>query len=183
MTVERIAPREPPYSDQVAQELAKLMPKGMDPIRIFRVIAHNPRVLGRIRRGGLLDAGAISLRERELVILRVTALCGAEYEWGVHVAFFASAAGFSPEQIAATVSGAREPWQDGERILLDMCRELHESAHVSDRLWAELYGQYQPDQLIELLALAGQYRTVSYLVNGLGIALEPAAPRFPVAPG
>jgi hypothetical protein len=30
---------------------------------------------------------ALSLRHRELLILRTTALCGAEYEWGVHVRF------------------------------------------------------------------------------------------------
>jgi hypothetical protein len=32
---------------------------------------------------------SLSMRQREIVINRVTALCGCEYEWGVHIAFFA----------------------------------------------------------------------------------------------
>ena len=38
---------------------------------------------------------ALSLRHRELLILRTTARCGAEYEWGVHVQVFAAKAGLS----------------------------------------------------------------------------------------
>ena len=35
-----------------------------------------------------------------------------------------------------------------------------------------------PAQLIELVTLAGQYHTISFLTNALGVALEPAALRF-----
>jgi uncharacterized membrane protein YfcA len=33
---------------------------------------------------------ALSLRHRELVIDRTTARCGAEYEWGIHIAVYAA---------------------------------------------------------------------------------------------
>src|SRR5215470_1981268 len=120
-TSPRIAPLPPPHSPEVAEDLRKLMPPGMEPLRLFTTVAHNPRVLGRLRRGGLLDPGAVSLRDREIVILRTTALCGAEYEWGVHVAFFAEAARLTPEQVAATASGSREPFAAPEQALLEMC--------------------------------------------------------------
>jgi alkylhydroperoxidase family enzyme len=168
-----------PYDAGVAEDLAKLMPAGMKPLGLFRTLAHNPRVLRRIRKGGLLDRGAVSIRERELVILRTTALCGAEYEWGVHVAFFARAAGLGEAEIAATVSGDPTGFVEAEQVLLEVCAALHRDATVGDALWARLAGAYRADQIVELLALAGQYRTISYLVNALAIALEPDAPRFP----
>jgi alkylhydroperoxidase family enzyme len=174
----RIPPLEPPYDAKVGEDLEKLMPPGMAPIGLFRTLAHNPRVLRRVRKGGLLDPGAISLRERELVILRTTALCGSEYEWGVHVAFFAPAAGFTEEQIAATVSGDLEAFPPAERALVEMCDALHRRANLDDALWARLAAERRPDQLIELLALAGQYHAIAYLTNALGIACEPGAPRF-----
>src|SRR5262245_60264322 len=83
----RIPPRQPPYEPATAEDLVKLMPPGMSPLRLFTTLAHNPRVLGRVRRGGLLDPGSIALREREIVILRTCALCGSQYEWGVHIRF------------------------------------------------------------------------------------------------
>jgi len=35
----------------VAEDLAKLMPPGVEPIALFRALAHNP-LLRRLRRGG-----------------------------------------------------------------------------------------------------------------------------------
>ena len=177
----RLPPCDPPYHPIAAEDLVKIMPPGVPPIRLFRTLAHNPRVLRRIRRGGLLDQGSISLREREIVILRTTALCRSEYEWGVHIVFFGKAAGFTDEQLAATVTGDPAPFSATERLLLALCDALHRSAAVPDELWQPLAAAYRPDQLVELLALAGQYHTIAYVTNALGIALEDGAPRFPVA--
>src|SRR5215470_5419783 len=175
----RIAPLPPPYSPEVAEDLRKLMPPGMEPLRLFTTLAHNPRVLGRVRRGGLLDPGAVSVRDREIVILRTTALCGAEYEWGVHVAFFAAAARLTPAEVAATVSGRVEPFAPAEKPLLEMCEALHRFARIDAELWARLSEGRRPAELIELVTLSGQYHMVSYLANALGIELEPGAARFP----
>ena len=175
----RLTAIDPPYAPSVAEDLAKLMPPGVPPLQLFRTLAHNPRVLGRIRRGGLLDPGSISLRDRELVILRTTALCGAEYEWGVHVAFFGHAAGLTAAELAATVTGDAAALAAPERLLFELCAALHATAQLPDPLWHQLAAAYRADQLVELIALAGQYRTISYLINALGVPLEPAAPRFP----
>ena len=175
----RIPPRPPPYEPATAEDLARLMPPGMAPLRLFTTLAHNPRVLRRVRKGGLLDPGSIALREREIVILRTCALCGSEYEWGAHVRFFAATAGLTPAQIAATVSGDPAPFPAAERLLLALCDALHRSATVPDELWRPLAEAYRPDQLVELLALAGQYHMISYVTNALAIELEPDAPRFP----
>lgn len=105
----RIAPLEPPYSPPVQAALDRIMPKGVPPLALFRTLAVNERVFLRVMAGGLLDRGSISLREREIVIDRTCARCGSEYEWGVHVAFFAERVGFTPEQVAATCGAEARP--------------------------------------------------------------------------
>jgi alkylhydroperoxidase family enzyme len=175
----RIPPIEPPYEPTVSEDLLKLMPPGAPPLRLFRTLAHNPRVLRRVRKGGLLDPGSITIRQREIAILRTTALCCSEYEWGVHVAFFGRAAGFTPGQIAATVSGDLAAFSPDEALIVELCDELHRAAAVPDALWQALAAGYRSDQLIELIMLAGQYHMISYVTNALAIELEPDAPRFP----
>jgi alkylhydroperoxidase family enzyme len=174
----RLAPLAPPFAPSIAEDLAKLMPPGVPPLGLFTTLAHNPRVLGRIRRGGLLDAGAVSVRERELVILRTTALCRCEYEWGVHVAFFGAAAALTRAELAATITGDAAALPPPERALFELCDALHAAAAVPDAVWARLAAARAPAALVELLALAGQYHGIAYLANGLQLALEPAAPRF-----
>ena len=104
----RIVPAEPPYEPAIAAELERIMPKGVPPLVLFRTMARSPRVFARMFASGLLDKGPLSLRQRELLIDRTTARLGAEYEWGVHIAFFAERVGFTPEQVAATVKEGRE---------------------------------------------------------------------------
>ncbi|HSX69835.1 MAG TPA: carboxymuconolactone decarboxylase family protein [Pseudomonas sp.] len=181
MSQPRVQPLNPPYAADIQAAFDRVMPPGMPPLKLFRGMAHNPRALQRMLAGGLLDRGNIELRERELLILRATALCGAEYEWGVHVAAFAGKAGFSAEQIADTCSGRIDPslWSDAERALLELADSLHASASVDDGLWQRLGVHFSDEQLIECLLLVGFYYAVSFVVNGLRVEREEYAPRFP----
>jgi alkylhydroperoxidase family enzyme len=118
--------------------------------------------------------------EREVMILRTTALAGAEYEWGVHVAIFGEGLGFAAEQIASTVHGSAEDpcWSEREGLVFALADELHGTSTVSDDLYAELAKHWTPEQIIELLTTAGWYRTISYIANGAAVELEPWAARF-----
>ena len=73
--MERIGPIESPYDPEVAEHLAAMMPPGVEPLRLFRTLAHNPRILSKIRAGNLLDRGALDRIVRELAILRTCARC------------------------------------------------------------------------------------------------------------
>ena len=183
MNMPRVVPLDPPYAPAIQAAFDVVMPPGMPPLKLFRSLAHNPRVLQRLMAGGLLDRGSISLRERELLILRTTALCGAEYEWGVHVAAYNGAAGFTVAQLAATCEPASPPglWSESEQALLALAEALHASARVEDELWSRLRVHFSEAQLIECLVLVGFYHTVSFVVNGLGVEHEAHAPRFPQA--
>ena len=173
----RLAPLAKPYPPAAAAELAQ-MPADLG---LFRTVAHNPRVLSRWRGGGLLDRGSITLRQRELLILRTTARLKAEYEWGVHVGFFGGKAKFSEAEIRATVHGDASDWKAEEAVLVEIADALVDSGTVDDALWQRAGRYYKADQLIEIIALVGFYHLVSFTVNATGVALEPGAPRFPTA--
>lgn len=183
MSMPRIAPLNPPYDPAIQAAFDQVMPPGVPPLKLFRSMARNPRVLQRMMAGGLLDRGSIGLRERELLILRTTARCGAEYEWGVHVAAFNGKAGFSPEQLADSCRPRPDPalWNEPEQALLALADSLHGTAQVDDALWARLGEHYSEEQLIECLMLVGLYHAVSFVVNGLRVEHEAHAPRFPLS--
>ncbi len=181
MPNQRIDQLSPPYPAAVQKEFDVIMPAGVPPLNIFRTVAQNPRVLQRMVRGGLLDKGSISLADRELVILRACARCDAEYEWGVHVAGFSAKTGFSQQQIANTRNETVNPelWNQQQQLLIELVDELHDTCQLSDALWEQLENHYQPDQLVELVMLAGLYHAVSFIVNSFRIEKEAFAPSFP----
>ncbi len=181
MTDPRIAPLDPPYDAAVAATLHAMMPPGMPPLGLFRTLAHNPRILEKFRASNLLDRGAIERRDRELMILRTTARCGAEYEWGVHVAFFGARVGLDDATIAATrlAAGDDPSWAVRDRLLIQLADALHDHATISDGLWESLAAEWSAAQIIELIVVAGFYHTVSFVVNGLRVEREDGAARFP----
>jgi alkylhydroperoxidase family enzyme len=176
----RIAPVDPPFSEAAASWFTRIMPEGVEPLILFRTLAVNERVFGRLMAGGLLDKGSISMRDRELVIDRTTWRCGSEYEWGVHVAFFGSRVGFGEAEIAALCTDDVEatPFEAREKLVLRLCDELHATSNVSDELWTALSKEYTSEQLIELVVLAGLYHVISFATNALRLPLEAFGARF-----
>ena len=176
----QIGPIDPPYPPEVQAEFDKLM-RGAPPLDLFRTVARNPRVLQRMMAGSLLDRGSISLRSRELMILRVCARCGAEYEWGVHVAAFGPKAQWTPAQLHSTVHGGAEDgcWSPEDRLVVLMADRLHDTNRIDDALWEELAAHFKAEQLVELIMLAGLYHAVSYMVNAMEVRHEAFAPKFP----
>jgi 4-carboxymuconolactone decarboxylase len=182
----RIAPLDPPYEPQTQVFLEKWMPPGsqVEPLRLFRTLAVHDDMASRMRPlgAGILGHGRVGARERELVILRTCARTGAEYEWGVHVVAYGKPLGLSDEQIAATVNGRPDDpaFSEQEALLVRLADELHDTCTVSDTLWQALAERFSEDQLLELLIIAGQYRLISYIVNGVRVEQEPWAARFPL---
>lgn len=178
----RVAPAQAPFSSAVQGWLDKTMPQGAPPLVLFTTLARDERLFTKFFSGGLLDRGHLTLRQREIVIDRTTALCRSEYEWGVHVALFGARVGLTPPQVASLVHGGPQDtcWTAEDRLLLQMCDALHRESSIGDDLWQSLRTLFGEEAMIELLMLAGFYRTVSYLTNSLQLPLEPGAARFPL---
>lgn len=180
----RIAPLKPPYEEEIQSILERMMGgAGIEPLRLFRVVAHNKAILDKFRSTGayLLNFGTLDPLEREIVIHRTCARCGSEYEWGVHVVAYGRRLGLSEEQIRSTArGGAEDPvWSERQAMLLRLADALYETNTIPDELWAAIEKNWRPEQLIELVALAGQYRLVSYFTNAFRIPREDFAEPFP----
>ncbi|MEQ1863289.1 MAG: carboxymuconolactone decarboxylase family protein [Micropepsaceae bacterium] len=181
MSTARMEPAKPPFGESIQTTLDRLMPPGVPPLVLFTTLARSERAFSRFMAAGLLDKGPLGLREREIMIDRTCARCGSEYEWGVHIAFFAKRAALSNEQIAGTVAPEIDAalWSESDRLILKLADELHEASTISDELWAELSGTFSDEQILELILLSGFYHTVAYLTNGLRLPLEGFGLRFP----
>ncbi len=177
----RIAPVIAPYPPAVARTLEGLKTPGDQPLSLFRTLARDERLFARFTGGGLLDPGHLTLREREIVIHRICALNACGYEWGVHAALFAQAAGLDAEQLAATAApGIAACWAPREALLIAFCDAVNARADIDEPLWARLSEAFSEEARIELMMLAGFYRTVSLLANGLRLVPEAFAAAFPV---
>jgi alkylhydroperoxidase family enzyme len=177
----RIAAAQPPFPPEVQGWLDRTMPPGKPPLVLFTTLARDPRLFGKFFGAGLLERGHLTLRQREIVIDRTTALCRSEYEWGVHVAVFGAHVGFTPEQVASLAHGgsADACWTSQEQTLLRFSEALHQHCTLDETLWRQLRADFSEEAMLELLMLAGFYRTVSYLTNSLRLPLESDAARFP----
>ena len=176
----RLAPATPPFDPEVARIIDQTM-KGQPPLQLFATLARDPRLCKKFFAGGLLDKGNLTIRQREIVIDRTTALSRSEYEWGVHVTVYSAKAGLTDEQVRSTVSGsAADPcWTEEDRLLIRLCDALHQGCDIDDALWLDLRAAFTENAILELLMLAGFYRTVSYLTNALRLPLERGCARFP----
>jgi 4-carboxymuconolactone decarboxylase len=181
----RIAPLTPPYAPDTAEALQKMMPPGMPPLKLFRTVAKNPELLRNFVANGALIYRNSKLEplHRELVIQRTCALCGAEYEWGVHAALFGGRVGLTGERQAATVTGDRQSacWNETEALLIEFADCMHHRSALDDDLWGRMRVHWSEAQLMELATLAGFYHSVAYVISVARVEREEFAPRFPGA--
>ncbi len=181
----RIEPLPAPYTKEVQRQLDALMGgAGREPLNLFRILVHNPGLTdGFAALGGHnLSRGTLPVRHRELMILRTTALCGCEYEWGVHARIFAKAAQLTPGELALTASAdAAEGFSGHDQLVLLLADELHRTYTVSAELMEHVTAAWTKAQVLELLEVAGFYHLVSFVANGVAVELEEWAPRFPEA--
>ena len=112
----RIAPADPPYPPEIQARFDALMPPGVAPLVLFRTLARDQRLFQRFMGGGLLDKGHLTLRQREIVIDRVTARCGSRVRVGRARRLLRQAR--RPRRGPAALAGAR----GAERCLLEAPR-------------------------------------------------------------
>jgi alkylhydroperoxidase family enzyme len=183
-TSPRITPLEPPFTDEVGDQLASMMPPGVPPIALFRTFVKNLPMASAMHGWGSYELSrtlSVGMREREIVIDRTCARCGCEYEWGVHVAFFATRAELSEAQVTSLTHGdeADPCWTaERDRLLIRLVDQLHESATISDDLWSALECEFSEGQLLDLTMLTGWYHAISFTARAAGVGLEEGAPTF-----
>jgi len=169
-----LLPAEP--ADEITAEVFETFAaEGRDPIALYRVLAHSPRMLrayaGLAR--GLRYEAQTPRALRELMILRTAQLTGSEYEWAHHRAM--AAANGVPEEKVAELAGwpGSSSFDAVERVALRCVDEIHAVA-LSDEAFTALEGAMGAEATIELILLASFYEAVARIIQALGLVVEPA---------
>lgn len=178
----RITPLEEPFDDDVTEALRPMARFG-PPIALFRTFAHNTGLTAAAMHGlggyFLSRRLSVDVRTREIVIDRVCARCGCDYEFGIHVTTFAEQAGFTAEQVRSLARGGAgdDCWSEArDRAVIKLVDALHDASTLDDALWAEASVFFTEAQLLDLLALAGWYHAISYVARAAQVPLEAGSP-------
>ena len=178
---QRLSPLQPPFNSEVLAALANYPKQDGYLLQLFRVFANSLRFLNKGVVNLLDDKSPLLLRQRELVILRVCANNNCEYEWGVHISVFAQKAEFTELQIESTRLGDAncECWVNEESALIRVVDQLCESGRLSNDLSKQFANEWTIEQQLEIIALCGNYHTVSFVANVANLQSEPFAAKFP----
>ena len=180
----RIDPLQPPYEVEAGEQLRAMMPPDTPPIALFRTFAKNLPMTRAMHGWGSYELSkglSLSLRDREIVIDRTCARCGCEYEWGVHVAYFAARARLGREQLASLSGGGPDDacWTaQRDRLLVSAVDALHDTNDVPGPLWAQLAAEFNEAELLDLLMLCGWYHAISFVARATRVEPESWAPAF-----
>ena len=184
-----ISPAMPPYEPDTAAMLKRWMPPGvsLEPLLLFRILARNPAMMNAMLPLGayfLGPSGPLPLRLRETLILRTCAQCGCDYEWGVHVAGFADAAGLSKSDLHHLAhSGAdMSCWSGQESTLIRAVDVLCASVNLPQAIAVDLGKYWDEATILAIVIMIGWYRIIATVANSSCDTPEAWATAFPPKP-
>jgi hypothetical protein len=150
---------------------------------LFRIQMHHPDLL-RVHQPFVQfvkNSAVVPLRHREIAILRSAWLGGVDDQYVNHIKI-GIASGLTQEEVDRIPDGPDAPgWSDDDAAIVRAVDELHYWCRIGDDTWAALARQYDKRQLLQFLLLVGNYRTLSYVQNSIGI--RPVTGSSPDIPG
>lgn len=146
---------------------------------IDELLLHSPPVADGWNEllGAIRQRTSLAPRWRELAILRVAVLTGADYEWAAHEPE-ARRAGLTDEQLAAVAAddAAAQPALDpGQRRVLAVVDAMTRQVRVPDAVFDALRPHFSAAELVELTATVAAYNMVARFLVALQV--EPAGVR------
>lgn len=115
----------------------------------------------------------VSKRVREILILRISWLRRAEYEFIQHVVL-GKRAGLTDEEIERIIEGPdAKGWDPLDAALVRAVDELCVDCLISDDTWATLSAHFDTQQMMDILAAVGCYEMAAMVFKSYGVQLEP----------
>ena len=172
-----------PVEERTEAEQALLDPNdtGQPAINLFATLVRFPALYrSRAVQSAYIRTGStLSGRVREMLILRIGWLCGAEYEWAQH-APIARQEGLTDDEVRDVAIGSDAAgWSLLDAALLRATDELYRDDTISDATWATLAQSYGEHELIDIVITVAGYRMVSMVLNSIGVQREPDTDSFP----
>jgi alkylhydroperoxidase family enzyme len=142
------------------------------PLELFAVLAHSTAALGDLRSATAraLQATVLTVRQRELIILRVLHRIGADSEIAVHLALFGAEAGLD-EPASAALADDELDLGPLEHDLVALADAMTAGGDIDDALWSRLLSALGVGGLVDALFIATQYVKVALLVRALRIPI------------
>ncbi|MCM3806944.1 carboxymuconolactone decarboxylase family protein [Streptomyces sp. DR7-3] len=166
-----VTPAGQVYAQEIKESLNGIL-ADRPPPNVHRTIANHPTLLPAMQPLLTHVAGdVLPPREREIVILRTAWRSQAPYIWAHHHAA-GLFVGLSETEIARVASEDATDWAPFEAILLQAVDELHTQSALSDDTWKQLAERYSEEQILELLALAGVYKTLAFILNSCLVSVD-----------
>ena len=158
--------------DQAPERVREALAR-VPPINIFRMIANAETAFRPWLAfgGALLSSLELDARVRELVILHVGRLSGAEYEWAQHVPI-ALAVGATRADVDAIERGDLDAFGPLERSVLRFTEEVVRDVRASDEALAAVREHLSPREVVELLLVIGNYMLVARVAETAGIEID-----------
>ena len=160
----------PPYMREAADRGAL--------INVFRMLMYSPGIGAEVARLGsaIFATSALTDIDRELAILACGACYRAPYEASQHEPI-SRAAGVSDQQRAAV---AARRWNamcftEAQQALLAFVAAVAAAPVVPDAVFTAMRQHYSDRQLVEAIALAGNYFLIGRLTTVLNVPLDPPA--------
>ena len=117
---------------------------------------------------------------RELAILRVAHLTGANYEWTQHVPL-AKETGVTDAQVEALPQGAdSDAFNEVEKNVIRFTDEVTQDVKASAETFAALEKDLGPRQMVELTLAIGFYGMVARVMESFEVELEPTAGTYSI---
>lgn len=168
-----------PYPDVDRPELAPLVARikaerGGRLLNLYRMLLHSPPIASGWLAlfTAIRQQSTLSGRLRELVILRIAALNGAEYEFKAHVPF-ALKEGLGQSQLDALKAGrAPEGLTEADEAALAYADAMTRTVRVPDPVFAAARRHLGERELVELTATIAGYNLVSRVLEALQIDHE-----------
>ncbi|MDZ7675480.1 MAG: carboxymuconolactone decarboxylase family protein [Acidimicrobiales bacterium] len=146
-------------------------PKGLN---ILGTLAHHPELATAYHtfNGHVLFGSTLDLRTREVLVLRVAAVRGCEYEWLQH-AVMAIDLGLTPSEIERIGEGPdAEELAPLDAALVRAVDELLADAEIGDATWTALAAELDQRQLMDLVFTVGAYDALAMAMQSFGIEID-----------
>ncbi|MGV0723268.1 carboxymuconolactone decarboxylase family protein [Mycolicibacterium elephantis] len=125
----------------------------------------------------LLQQGELSLRLRELAVLRLAYVRRSAFFWGEH--FRVATAGGLPEADIARVACGADGFDGVDRLVLDATDQMLADGRADASTWQRLVDEIGTHQAMELIFVVGTYAMLATACDTWRLTPPPGSPELP----
>ena len=166
-----------PYPDLTAPETAPLVERIVAErgkvLNLYRMLMHSPVVAeGWLKLfTAIRHQASLSGRLREMVILRIAVINGAEYEFQQHLPI-GLREGLTGDEIEALQRDDLSGFAAADRAILELCDTMTRDVHVPEAIFAAAAAHLPEKEMVELVATIAGYNLVSRFLEAMAIDPE-----------